>query len=75
MQRVCGAGNEGPGLLPGQVQNQNIKHQQQQSPVATLSTCCTMEKAPEMSAWLAMIAASVASTTMGQSTACGTDCQ
>ena len=37
--------------------------------------CCTMENAPVMSAWLAMMAAAVASTTTGQITACGTDSQ
>ena len=34
-----------------------------------------MEKVPEMSAWLAMMAASVARTTIGQSTECGVEAQ
>lgn len=37
--------------------------------------CCTMEKLPVMSAWLAMIVAAVAITTTGHTSASGTLCQ
>lgn len=44
-------------------------------PLQGRPTCCTMVKEPEMSAWLAMTAADVASTTETQRRGSGMDSQ